>query len=269
MKALKWLCLVSFCLLPGTFAHGAILLKDTFSYSDGDMAGRTPLVGGSWTVTGTNNATNLEVIGGEARLSLSGNILGGAARDSLAAQLQLEGSNYTSSTGDQVFIGFDIRVTTTGGGAFPIVLLSENGALPAVQSSRIIRRAGSAAGTFQLVAANDGAVNGNGEIVADNLTLGTSYRLVARYDHDTGATAMWLGTGSNTLSFIGTATDPGATTPLAMSFLSLRQGFASGGGVQFIDNLVVATSFGEAAVIPEPTIACLLVPIAMGLVRRR
>ena len=101
---------------------------------------------------------------------------------------------------------------------------------------------------------------------AMGLTYGQTYRLVAALVADTKENRLWVdptSEGSTSLSAI----DPAAS---AVAAFALRQG--PGNSTQLISNLVIATTFDEVSVIPEPSTYALLLMTAAGtlwMARRR
>jgi trimeric autotransporter adhesin len=112
------------------------------------------------------------------------------------------------------------------------------------------------------------------------LSFGTEYQIVARYDVVSGGTTNDTGAlyvnptsateGSNTLYVAGTTVGTDATGITAFTHQNLRQGAAANAPTLTVDDFRVATTFAEAAAIPEPaSLAVLGLGSLMGLRRRR
>jgi hypothetical protein len=97
---------------------------------------------------------------------------------------------------------------------------------------------------------------------------GTQHRIVVSYDFATGLSQLWVDPADNGAPATITGNvDP--TISLGLGAIALRSGNNLQGDV-FVDNLIVADTFAEAAAIPEPAALGMLgIVAAMGLRRRR
>jgi hypothetical protein len=97
---------------------------------------------------------------------------------------------------------------------------------------------------------------------------GTQHRIVVSYDFSTGLSQLWVDpTGNGVPATITGNVDP--TISAGLGAIALRSGNNLQGDV-FVDNLIVADSFAEAAAVPEPAALGLLGAVALlGLGRKR
>jgi hypothetical protein len=119
---------------------------------------------------------------------------------------------------------------------------------------------------YRLALSNDNSITDNdGEVFSSDLSFGTTYRVVTKYEYDNPDAMLWINPLTEASASV-TATDPAFSDEFAA--YAFRQ--AAGNTMQVIDNLVVADNFQEAltgeAVIPEPTSACLVMLAGLALV---
>jgi hypothetical protein len=113
------------------------------------------------------------------------------------------------------------------------------------------------AGTFRLGIGNSStSTNASGQYAVD-LSLGTTYTVVTKYDLDTGISTIWVDPTSES-DFSVAATDTVGT--LANTSFALRE--ASGIGTLTFDNLLIGTAFADVVAVPEPSTYAL---IGLGL----
>jgi hypothetical protein len=122
-----------------------------------------------------------------------------------------------------------------------------------------------------------GLVNGGGSTVTDyypgEYAYGTCHRVITSYEFDTGISEMWIDPDCD-LGEEGNDKISGSwysgTDVVAYAF---RQGYGNGGdpdSVQYVDNLIVATTWDEACCgcVPEPA-SLLMLALGAALIRRR
>lgn len=217
--------------LPG---YGAILLEVDFnSYTDGNLAGQ-----GGWT-TAAGTASNFTIASGQ--LLIAGSDGAGI----------VQSPGWTAAA--DAYYGYDITFTTisTSGGRPTFSRFNTNRASVGARDW--------AAGTeFDLV-------NNSAAQIAFSPT--TTYRLVVR-NNSTAGFITWLDTSfdaADEATPYFTTTTGGGT----VSFLQFLAP-ASGTFAATVDNLIVATTWAEAAAVPEPSTYALLAGAAgLLLVLRR
>lgn len=230
-------------LAANSSANASLLLTDSFSYPDGTLVGApsSPWV----SISGT--AGQLDVTSGRT------NVTGAESEDAASG---LSGAPITAGT---VYAGLTFQLsalptaTTT---YFAMLTDAANGFRSRVHTTLT----GAAAGSFRI-----GIGDASSAIVTIpvDLSLNTDYRFVVANDVATGRSTLYLNPTTETGGVV--ATD--ATTPQTISRFGLRQ--SAGIGTISVDNLIVATTFSEAATVPEPTSLALVAIGAVGLLRRR
>ncbi len=236
-----------FTLIPALLAAAAsqasIVLSDSFTYPDGDIAAAP---GSPWLVhSGTTPAT---IQANELRLT-SGN--------SADVNALLAGGPYFSNSPAVLFSSFQMRVTSRPGNAGTYFAhFKDTNVMQFTGFGGRVFVSASNAYTAMLIANNQvyrvGIANGtsgtaaSGQIDVD-LFLNTTYTIVTRFVPNTGAATIWLNPAAETdpsvsATDIGTAIRPDPIDVVAYAF---RQ---SGGiGMVMVDNLKVGTTFADVA----------------------
>jgi hypothetical protein len=244
----KFACVVTVVTLAASQARAAILASDTFSYPDGDL---TVVSGGTWTTFSGTNPLN---VSNQQAFVTAG---AGSWQDD---QIMIGGGPHSN---DVLYASFDVTVTglaaSPGGSYFAL--------FKDVNAGDLFARV--------YVTNEVGAVRigiGNQTTFPTTfdglLTLGTTYKIVVRYDQTGTSTAtLWVNptmeSDPNTV-----ATDVAAIQHADIVAFGLRQSNATQAPL-FVDNLLVGTSFAD--VIPEPSTILLLGVGLAGLaaLRRR
>lgn len=242
--------------------QAAILLNETFSYTDGALTNVAP---SNWFYhSGNGGAANtLKAVGGQAFIN-QGDITTG--RDDYNTPLS-SGFNPITDNTSKIYTSFEVTFTALpfNGGTWT------NGSyfahLKSSTANEFYARIGAstngaAAGTFRLAIGNEsawGATTAPTYLPTD-LSLNTTYRVVSLLDLSTDKATLWV----NPIL----ESDPNVTAADAITYglsggtnsinaYALRQGTSGSGanqggpGAIYIDNLTVGTSFIE--VVPEPS----------------
>ena len=100
---------------------------------------------------------------------------------------------------------------------------------------------------------------------ATDLTFGTTYRAVIKYDRDSGITSLYIDPTNEASTSIDSLADTNDVTNFYF-----RESNSSANETITVDNLRVATTFNEAFVVPEPS-STTLIGLAglVTLLRRR
>ena len=236
MKIRSLICLSAFVAVS---ASASILFTDDFNYSDGSI---TAVSGGIWA---NHSGTAGQVDVQSALVNLT-------AAESEDVNALISGGPYTSG-----FLYFSMAVNfsvlpAVGGGYFAHF---KDATTSGFRARLYATTTGATAGFYRLGVNNGSNLPITATLPAD-LSLGSTYQVVVRYDASSpaNATTVWV----NPLL----ETDPSATatdlvTALGITSIGLRQStIAAGGmGTLTVDNVRVATSFIE--VIPEPSVVAL------------
>jgi hypothetical protein len=216
------------------------------TYADGGLIGQD-----SWVITGTSTVSPISVANTATNGTVSLTTTGQDVRRALG----------TSITSGSIYLQFDLTVASAQTTGDYFIHLGDNG------SSNFYARTyvkSTGTGTFAIaVGTSAGAAT-----YGTNLTIGTTYTVLVRYDivsglaNDTGAVFINPTTsdGSADTAYIGVTTV--GTDPSQISSVSLRQGTASSAPTVTVDNISVS-------VVPEPGISLISAIGFIGLLRRR
>lgn len=232
-------------------ADAAILLSDDFTRAtDGSLTGTDPSVGGTWTsFSGTSG--EVQVTAGIVTLTDANSEDTGAA---------FQGGALNSGT---IYYGFNVAVTDPGsydGTDYEYFALLKNDASDF--TSRLDVAAFSASGYRFGIAGSSGTADAAWGV---DLDYGASYRVVVEFDFTSGVSTLFV----NPTSLSSTSITSAADTVPELTQFAFRQSSASPDFTGTVDDLIVATSFNEAALVPEPSSLLLGALGALALIRRR
>jgi hypothetical protein len=230
-------------------ARGEVLFHEQFSHPDGTVLkpptpgtqGVAPIPGpgNTWSSAG-GSVTPIQVFGGEAVIFQTDG--GGNGQDGLAPFT----AQATTAT---TYARFDFRLPSDGNTLNQSVI-DEGAGMVALRSdaaSGLRARTGivgpAAGGDFRVgISVDDFDLVGSGVVWATDLDFDVTYRAVIAYNAAEATSTLWLNPQSEASTSI---TDDSAAAALAIQNFYLRQA-DDYTGKQFIDNLVVATTFAEA-----------------------
>ena len=242
-----------------TGLRGEILLEEYFGYPDGRLV---DMSGGIW--KNHSGTESLFVANGGALVGQS-DALGG--REDVHHLLASEIDPYTDQS-TRLYAGFTVTFTSlppvngtyTAGSYFAhfkAKLANEFYARVGANTE------GAAPGFFRLAIANKSWSSATTSEFPEDLHLGVTYTVVVRLDLATDQSTLWVNPTDEGSPSV-TATDILRYGAGPINSFALRQG-ADGTpsdngapGNSLFDNLVVATSFSEILVVPEPTVLSLL-----------
>jgi endonuclease/exonuclease/phosphatase family metal-dependent hydrolase len=218
-----------FCLLPFCHAFPALLLRETFDYTNGPL---TVVSGGAWSQHSGNTANQANVASGELQLT------SGETED---VNRPLLGQPFPTNGTTRIFYAcFTARFTSlpTSGGAW---FASFKDTSDTGFRARIFAlTSGATNGQFRLGLST--TTNGVATITnTTDLALNTPFTIVLRLANTNSSATLWLDPASEGDPSIATTE---AASPFTVAGFAFRQN--TGMGTLTIDDLVVAPTFAEA-----------------------
>lgn len=215
----------------------ASLILDSFTYADGNLAGNTPSVGGTWTAH-SGATSDIQVVSG-------------AAVANEATGVQDDHSNFdggfTDAAGNLLYSSYTVNVTAPTTTLTPVYFgMFLNGT--SNFTSRVWVAAPATVGDGYRIALSQGSSStAAGVVYSPDLAYGTTHTVATSYDYtNKNGTLTVDGTP------LGTTSDTGFSD--AITAYAFRQSATAGNVVVTIDNLEVD------AVVPEPA------SLSLGLV---
>ncbi len=252
----KWFrlsCVAAVLSGMSSIASASLLRSDTFNYVDGNL----PVVSNStWSKASGNGDLNVNsghVVIDDTNTENDSVALSGAfTTGSLYASFTINGETADMAGGSvgDYFANFVASGGTTS------------------QEARIFAgKPTGMPGIYQLGVANfTSGVNNEIFLASKNLTAGTTYLVVMRYDIGNSKTTLWVNPTSESDTNFAQATDTTTNVGMVNAFM-FRQGGTDKMGDYDVDNLRVGTSFID--VVPEPAVAGLLAVGSLRLLKRR
>ena len=220
-------------LLP---ASAAVLFEDSFPYGDGPLVS---VSGGAWIHHNGSVTGEVNLVSGRVFLTQT---------ETEDVSAPLAGQPYPAATNVFLYAGFTLNVIPAPSGTGGFFAHYKAAGTAGAQAGKIYATTnGVTPGFFRVGVAN--SANTANVLFGADLSFNTDYQLITRYAPSNAATTLWINSFSESDPAV-TATDP-ATTISAVAF-AWRQSLASGNGMGglFVDNLVVATTFGEVTGVP-------------------
>ncbi len=228
------------------FPRLGLLLGDTFTYPDGYIVTSS---GGFW-VRHSGSSNDSFIVSDQVHLT-------GTNDDDVHAFFT-NSFAATANSGIILYSAFTVNFSElpkgNGGGYFAHFkdLLSNFRARVFAETN------GAAAGMFRIGVANGGFAVA---AVPQDLSLGTTYLIVTRYNVGTATSTIWVNPASESGSPSASATD--LTTAVDISSYSFRQDGPSGAiGNLLIDNLLIGTTFSDVVQVTTPSPIPLIINLA-------
>lgn len=226
----RHLAAVAAVFIGPVLGHATVLIDEPFTYANGAL---TTVSGGLWSAFSGAGTNPLQVVSGAVPIGTTGE-----------DDLRVTGS--TLGSGESLFASIDVSVSGGNGTSYFATFATVGGGS---FTSRVFVTSFSGSDfTFGLRTSAGSAPVTWGA----GLTFNTIYKVAVAYEYDTGISRLWV---NPTTEMSTSISDTGNTSSNVGSFV-LRQG--GGNGVQTVDNLKVATTFGEVVAIPEPSTVVML-----------
>lgn len=221
-------------------ARGAVLLNDSFPYSDGPLV---TVSAGQWT-NHSGTIGELKVASGRAFVTQSSGEDVGAG---------LAGGPYGTGTNVFLYAGFTMNFSNAPSGAGGYFAHFKAAGTSSFCGKVFATTNGVPAGFYRVGVSKTTSTVTSAVFLTNNLSYGADYALVLRYAPSNSASALWLNP-TNESDPAAVATDTGSA--ISVVAFALRESLASGDGMGgvFVDNLVVATSFSEVISDPAPVV---------------
>jgi len=221
-------------LLSATLSGAALLLNDTFSYSDGSLV---TAAGSPWT---TYNGTTGQVKVVSGRIFLS-------KANTEDVHATLAGQPYASTSGAILYVSFKINYTNLPSSAGSYFAEFKDDSL-GFRTRIFAQTAGAASGAFRVGIANAGS--SPSAVFNADLQTNTDYTIVARLAVSNVVSTLWLNPTAETNAGV-TATD--VATALTITSFGFREDGALGTiGNLFADDLRVGTTFPDVVTNAPP-----------------
>ena len=238
---MKKCLVVSLLAFVAANASATTLFSDDFNYSNGSLANPSGVSGGIWF---THSATATQT----GQVDVASSQVNLTATEAEDVSATITGSPYAAGTlYYSLLVNFSILPAGTGG------YFAHFGDTTTGFRARLFATTVGAAPGFYRLAINNGSTPISATFATD-LSLGSSYQAVVRYDLTAVATTLWL---NPFLESDPSVSASDVVTGISVSRMALRQSTATGNGMGTLtaDNVRVATSFVE--VVPEPSILAL------------
>jgi hypothetical protein len=257
-KLVTFTGILAVAILAAAQAHATLLVNETFSYPNGNLAGNTPVsnggIGGTWATYSGTPPTDIQVVGGQANPTQVN-----APDDAIS----FDGGFAADTTSGKIYASFDLTLAALPPGTSYFALFKDSGA--SNFGARIfVNQTGATAGDYSLGIANSAATAN--QYISTALTVGTTYKVVMEVDNSaSGDGSLWL---NPVLESDTHVTDTVGPHNNAWSTFALRQSATGGSGTELVDNLLVGTTFGDV-VVPEPSTVMLVGTGLLGLLALR
>jgi hypothetical protein len=208
-------------------ANATIAVNEPFSYTDGSLI---TVSSGLWFTHSGSTPGQVDVASGKV------NVVGTETEDVSTAVTNVTGVPFTTGNLYASFV-VNFSVLPAGSGAYFAHFRTTN--TTAYNGKIFANTTGAAAGKFRLGVLNN---SGTATNITTDLTLGTDYKVVLRYNVATAQSTLWLNPSSESAT-LNRADDFTATTAISVFFFALRQ--ATSEGTMTIDDLKIGDQFTD------------------------
>ena len=262
-------------------ARATVLLNETFDYPDGELGTAS---GGVWL---NHSGTGGQTIANNQLVLNDGDFVPGGNSTSFTGDYHRAFTGPAATSGT-VYAAFDVTVSTADApfstfadGYFAHFAQATNTETSDFTqfnfSGRVTQLRGTGvtqsdqAASYKLGVINtgnsDSSIRANATLFTDEFVPGTTYRYVTAFNFDDNTARLWVNPVD--ASSPSVFSDTGDGDPTSLGYYAFRLGSGGFDGDETIDNLVVATTFAEAAAVPEPASMAVLGLAGLALLRRR
>lgn len=224
-------------LLAASLLTAVPLLQDTFSYTDGPLAGNGTWARGVNSPSSDNPSDYIVVSSGAVLFDwTTATPINNVVRSLWASEDQVSGT---------IMATFELTVTTAPAAAANVRpgFFCFADSAGSQQRGFVAIQAGSVAGTFNLGIANNSQLGGNYVYDTQDLALNTSYQVMVTFDTTTTSTKLWIGTTDPEAPPQVSISAGGASNAIRRVNMRMYNSDGAGGttnlGIFKVDNLAV------------------------------
>lgn len=235
-KILSTLVAVSLGLLT---SKATVILNETFTYTDGPLAGPSSVSAGAW-VTHSGTTGQVDVVSGVMNITQA---------ESEDVSIAITNATFPAPfTNEVLYVGFKVNFSTLPTGSGTYFAHFRDSTTGGFRCRLFANTTGAAAGKYRLgISSITSAIGTN---ITTDLDTGIEYKVVVRFSGSTNAT-LWINPTSES-SFVnrGDAPAEALNSYTGTRYFAFRQ--AASEGIMTVDDLQVGTSFSDVQTIGGP-----------------
>src|SRR5688572_806431 len=203
-----------------SIASAAVLIDDSFTYTDGNLVGNDPAIGGACGEHSGAGAVPVQVSGGQISIAQ-----GAGSREDVNSVYE---GGFVAGAGTKLYSAYDLTVNDPGA-AITSAYFSHFMQGTTIFPARVWVTTPTTSG-YRLAISMDGDLTDTTEGFTGDLSFGTTYRVVTLYDYDAQDGTLWIDPVSEASPSV-TATD--TTFSDEVTSYAFRQ--TTGNSIQIID----------------------------------